>query len=166
MDLSSFDIKKDLSINQYALDKECVTHAVTFYTYLDLSIKAKSKVIELADLLKVTLAKTQLAVRDALAKSNAKATEGMIGALVDKEPEIVKIREKLRKAEEESMTLQAMVQALDHRKSQLDNLVKLHATGYFAAPAEAKNMAVKLQDKASQSIRAKLKEELQNDRQE
>ena len=51
-----FDFEKDLSINKFRLDEECLSHSSLYFKYAEAQQKAKSEVSKAEDNLNLTLA--------------------------------------------------------------------------------------------------------------
>lgn len=132
-----FDFEKDLSINKFRLDEECLSHSSLYFKYAEAQQKAKSEVSKAEDNLNLTLAEREIAIRNYFAneKNNVtKVTEGLIASTVKCDEEVLKAQRKLREAKDIFNRLTVAVQAMDSRRSSLDNLVKLYCAGYFSMP--------------------------------
>ena len=134
-----FDVEKDLSIDKYQLDKECITHPTIYFRYLEAAREADTLVAEKKDLLKITLAKAQIRIRDQFANEGKKVTEALVSATVDSDAEVVEVEKQLREAQETSIKLNSAIKAFDTKKSSLDNLVKLYCSGYFSSKSATGN---------------------------
>lgn len=135
-----FDFEKDLSINKYKLDEECLSHSSIYFRYAEASITAKAEVSKAEDNLKLVSAERNIAIRKAYSDAGAKFTEAVIASELEKDAEVIEAKEKLRNAQEVYAKLSIAVSAMDARKSQLDNLVKLYCSGYFSVTtSSAKN---------------------------
>jgi len=130
----NMDFEKDLSINKFRLDEECLTHPQRYYHYSELAAEAKNSVGVLADSLKLKMGEANIEIRNRFAKKEVKFTEAVIASEVEKDPQVLAAREELRIAELTQARLAAAVSAFEHRKSQLDNLVRLYVAGYFSSP--------------------------------
>lgn len=132
-----FNFESDISIDQYNLESECISMASTYYRYADASREAKSIVSEKADFLKITSAERNIAIREAAATNHEKVTEGIIASRVQSDPQVVQAMKDLREAESTYNRLSAAVSALEIKKSELDNLVKLRCNSmYVDSPAK------------------------------
>jgi len=147
---------KDLSIDKYQLDKECVTHSQLYYHYSELAANAKNNVGILSDNLKLLMSETNTKIRNRFIKTETKYTEALINAEVEKNQEVVEAREKLRDAELNLAKIQAGVSAFEHRKSQLDNLVRLYCAGYFSTPSNGGKPKEGINEQASREIKKNL----------
>lgn len=131
----ALDFDKDISINKYRLDEECLSHASIYARYGELQADAKTKVSKAKDNLELVKAERNIAIREELAKSGAKTTEAMIASYLALDKAVIEATENLRKAEDVYGKLTVAVDAFEHRKSELDNMVKLYCSGYFSMPS-------------------------------
>jgi hypothetical protein len=132
-----YNFEQDLSIDKYKLDEECLSHAGLYYRYSELAANAKNKVGILADNLKLKMGEVNIQIRNDYTKKEMKFTEAVINSEVEKNEDVIEAREELREAELNLAKLQAGVSAFEHRKSQLDNLVRLYCSGYFSTPSSS-----------------------------
>lgn len=130
--MEDFDFEKDLSINKFKLDEECMSHPSIYFKYADAQREAKNEVSRLKDKLELVKAEQNTKIRDELTKAGTKVTEALINAELAKNNKVQIITEKLRTAEDVYAKLSVAVQAFEHRKSELDNMVKLYCSGYFS----------------------------------
>jgi hypothetical protein len=152
-----FDFEKDISIDKYRLDQECVTHSVMYYRYNSLAADAKNSVAVLSDDLKLIMGEENIRIRNNFIKSEIKFTEAVINSEVEKSDSVKTAREELRHAELSLSRIEAGVRAFEHRKSQLDNLVKLYIAGYFSTPNSSGQVRDTVNEAVSNDIRKKLK---------
>lgn len=128
-----FDIERDLEINPFKLNEECVSHAGLYYKYAEACADAKAEVGQAKDNLSVVIAERSLAIRKRCSDEKIKTTESIISAMVDSDGEVVEAKDKLREVEGIFAKLQVAVNAMDTRRSELDNLVKLSVSNYYAS---------------------------------
>jgi len=138
------------------LDDQCVSHSGLFYRYLELAAEAKNQVGVLSDALKLKMGEANINIRNVFIKKDMKFTEAVIASEVEKDDDVVEAREALRKAELTLARIQAGVSAMEHRKSQLDNLVKLYCAGYFSTPAQSGKGRESVNDQVSREARSGL----------
>ena len=130
--IDDFDIEIDLKINKYKLDEECLTHASTYNRYAEMALKTKTELTKAKDKLSLITAQRNIAIREEIAKSGSKVTEKMIESYLESDKEVLKAKKEVREIEEVNATFNAMLDSFDHRKSELDNLVKLYCAGYYS----------------------------------
>ena len=131
-DVDDFDIESDLKINKYKLDEECLTHASTYNRYAEMATKTKTELTKVKDKLSLITAQRNIAIREEIAKSGSKVTEKMIESYLEADKEVLKAKKEVREIEEVNATFNAMLDSFEHRKSELDNLVKLYCAGYYS----------------------------------
>lgn len=132
--MSEYNIESDITIDSYNLENECISMASTYYRYADLAREAKSLVSEKADNVKVVRAERAIAIREYCASSDyngVKVTEGVITAMVEKDPDVLAANKELRDAEATFDKLSVMVKSMEIKKGELDNLVKLKCNGTY-----------------------------------
>jgi len=156
MKKSDLNFEEDLSIDKYKLDQECITHSVLYYRYSELAANSKNQVGILSDNLKLKMGEADIEIRNRFTKKEMKFTEAVIRAEVEKDELVIEAREELRQAELNLARLQAGVSAFEHRKSQLDNLVKLYCAGYFSTPVNSGKPKETINEQASREARATL----------
>lgn len=155
---NEFDFEKDLSINKFKLDEECLSHAGIYFRYADACNQAKLEVSRIDDKLKLVLAERNIAIREELEADKVKTTEALITANLEKDSKVLECKAELRQAQVVYSRLQVAVSAMETRKSGLDNLVKLYVSGYFSTPST--NEARKgINEQTSKSIRDGLNKE-------
>lgn len=130
--IDDFDIETDLKINKYKLDEECLTHASTYNRYAEMALKTKTELTKAKDKLSLITAQRNIAIREEIAKSGSKVTEKMIESYLESDKEVLNAKKEVREIEEVNATFNAMLDSFDHRKSELDNLVKLYCAGYYS----------------------------------
>ena len=127
--MDNYDIESDVEIDKYNLEAECLTMSATYYSYADMSREAKTLVTDKRDMLKVVIAERTIAIREE--NASKKLTVDMIKAMVDCDSEVVKAMKELRDAEATYDRMSVMVSALEMKKAELDNLVKLKCNSMY-----------------------------------
>ena len=125
------DIKSDVEVDQYNLEAECITMSSTYYNYADMAREAKALVSEKTDMLKVIQAERNIAIREQCANEGKRVTEDIIKSMVQCDPEVVNAMKELRDATATFDRISVGVKALEIKKSELDNLVKLRCNGAY-----------------------------------
>ena len=150
------DFERDLRIDKYKLDDECISHPALYYHYSEMAVTAKNEVAVLADILKLKMGEANVAIRNRFTKKEVKFTEAVISAEVEKDESVITAREELREAELNYTRIQAGVSAFEHRKSQLDNLVRLYCAGYFSTPSSTGKPNESINEQAAKAVRKNL----------
>lgn len=151
---NGFDFQKDLSINKFRLDEECLSHSGRYAYYAQAQTDAKSNVSKAKDNLEFVEAEANLRIRKEYLESGAKVTEGTISSRISTDEKVLEAKKQVREAEEVFGRLSVAVSAMDTRRSELDNLVKLYCAGYYSTvnSNERKNSS----DQASMEARKNL----------
>lgn len=126
-----FDIQSDIEIDQYHLESECISMAATYYRYADMARQAKAEVSIKQDGLKVVMAERAIAIREQLTRAETRVTEGMITSSINSDLEVRQAMKDVRDAEATYERLNAALKALEIKKSELDNLVKLRCNSMY-----------------------------------
>ena len=145
--IDDFDIESDLKINKYKLDEECLTHASTYNRYAEMALKTKTELTKAKDKLSLITAQRNIAIREEIAKSGSKVTEKMIESYLESDKEVLNAKKEVREIEEVNATFNAMLDSFDHRKSELDNLVKLYCAGYYSVVGNKKETSTETTEK-------------------
>jgi hypothetical protein len=124
----------DIKINKFRLEIECEKHSASYYHWANRLAEAKSKLNEDDDYLKLISAQRELSIRNNWLDSYGKQTEGAIKAVLETDETIIKAKKTLSDSQRDVNHLIAAVSAMDHRKSELDNLVTLLVKGFYSAP--------------------------------
>ena len=148
-----FDFERDLEIDKYKLEEECLSHSTLFFRYAEASVEAKSEVSRCDDLLKLVYAEENIRIRADYNANGVKFTEALITSELEKSAKVKEAKEKLRVAQDVYGKLQVAVQAMDTRRSELDNLVKLYCAGYFSNTTVKKEQ---VKEDVATAIRKKL----------
>lgn len=140
MNMEDFDIQKDLSIDRFKLELEAVSLPSIYFRYSDAVREAKEIVSEKKDAVDAVVAEREIAIREECANNGTKTTEGIIKAMVNSDKEVLAVKKELRDAMAMHGRLQVAVSALETKRSEIDNLVKLYCNAYYAnSPAEPSN---------------------------
>ena len=122
-------------INKYKLDDESVKQVSLCLYWNDEYASARTE----ADKLKVELDRAEADAELKLRREppqDVKLTEGTVKALVAESPKARKTQDQLLGAKARVYSLEAATKAIDHRKSQLDNLVQLYVKGYYSGTSK------------------------------
>ena len=127
--MDNYDIESDVEIDRYNLEAECLTMSATYYKYAEMSRDAKAIVSEKRDNLKVVIAERSIGIREE--NASKKLTVDLVKAMADCDSEVVKAMKEVRDAEATYDRISVMVSALEIKKSELDNLVKLKCNSMY-----------------------------------
>lgn len=125
------DFSQDIKLDRFALDEESEMSSSMLHTWGERHAQAKADVDEVENKLKLTMAQADLAYR-AHPPGDIKVTESVIASLVESDPNVIALKEKLAQAKKEVYTLFAAVDALHDKSARLHDLVDLWMKGYYA----------------------------------
>ena len=148
--------EQDLSINKYKLDEECLSHSSRYAYYSEAQAVAKSNVSKAKDNLEYVTAEANLRIRKEYAEKGEKFTEAVITSRLILDKGVNEAKSKLREEEEVYSRLSVAVQAMETRRSELDNLVKLYCAGYFSTVNADGNVRKGINEQTSSDIRKNL----------
>lgn len=148
--------EQDLSINKYKLDEECLSHSSRYAYYSEAQAVAKSNVSKAKDNLEYVTAEANLRIRKEYAEKGEKFTEAVITSQLTLDKDVNEAKSKLREEEEVYARLSVAVQAMETRRSELDNLVKLYCAGYFSTVNADGNVRKGINEQTSSDIRKNL----------
>jgi hypothetical protein len=147
----------DIKINKYKLEEECEKQASIYFYWAEKLALAKTLLDEAIDKSKLIAAQTEMAIRknwdDEYLAKYGKSTENSIKSVLEIKME--ESRQNIRDAQSEVNILQASVNALEHRKYELDNLTTLLVKGFYAAPNGGRREGVI--ESTERDVRKKLK---------
>lgn len=129
------DFQKDLSIDKYKLDEECLSHSSRYAYYAEAQAIAKLDVSKAKDKLELVESESNLKIRKKFADEGQKVTESVIACTLAMDSDVIQAKAELREAEQIFARLSVAVSAMETRRSELDNLVKLYCAGYFSTPS-------------------------------
>lgn len=146
----SENFAENMRIDRYALDEECELQASLYPHYGESYADAKAEKDREKDKLDLTLAQREMAVRQDAAASGIKTTEATISAMLAQDFEVVKQKEVYRIACEKLYHLDVAMGALDNRRGQLDNLVRLSISSYFSSKSADSTASAEYRQKLNQ----------------
>jgi hypothetical protein len=145
----------DIEIDESALDVEWVGHASLMLRYTRTAAEAH-KEMNLAkarlDYVKARLDKEIRENPDAYGLGT-RITEGSISSAIRLSDDFEEANHGLIEKEFEYEVAAGVVRSFDHRKSALENLVRLHAQSYFAGPSVPHNLSEERSKRANRHIR-------------
>jgi hypothetical protein len=157
------DFAKDLEIDRYYLDDICETHASIFQRWAEKHAEAQQvrdnvksqtalEKADASDMLHRERASLDLSIRADPKRFNLeKLTENSIESTILIHPAYISVQqkvmeakkqaeEKLANAEYEVEILRVARDALEHRKTMIENLVKLYVAGFWAKPKQPRQV--------------------------
>jgi hypothetical protein len=127
--------EKDLEIDKYALDTECMDQPRKFSHWAEVLAEATAERDRADQNVDVVKAQIETAMRaDPVTWGLDKVTDASIKAAVTQNDKVVHTVEALIKAKYRVNVLFAAKEAFEQRKSMLENLVKLFLSGYWSDP--------------------------------
>ena len=150
------DFQKDLSINKYRLDEECLSHSNRYAYYSEAQAIAKTDVSKAKDYLELVEAEQREVIRIDLESKGIKPTIPMLDSATIRDEKVIQAKKELREAEEILARLSVAVSAFEHRKAELDNLVKLYCAGYYSTPCSNNGEKSNVNTMAEKDIRKQL----------
>ena len=153
---NSFDFQQDLSIDKFKLDEECLKHSTRYAFYAEAQATAKSNVSKAKDNFELVESEANLRIRKVFADKGQKITESIVACTLALDNEVIKAKAALREAEEIYGRLTVAVNAMETRRSELDNLVKLYCSGYFSTVNSDGGLKKNINEMASLQIRKNL----------
>lgn len=124
----------DIKINKFKLDDVCEKHPGLYHYYADKLAEAKSDLNDAEDKLKLIQAEQELFIRNNWDDKNGKQTEAGVKAVLETDGKVQNQKEIVRNLQREVNTYTASVIAMDHKKAELDNLVRLLIAGFYSVP--------------------------------
>jgi len=124
----------DIKIEPDALDLEWVRHPEKYMKWAEKAAQAEDKVKLCKEAMEVIDAKIDKEIRED--PTVEKITDSLIKGRVALDQRHREVLQKYNDALYESNIYSAAVKAMDHRKTSLENLVRLWAGTYFAGPKE------------------------------
>lgn len=131
--------EKDLEIDKFQLDKECLTHAKMYYNYAEAAQDAKARISKAKDNVEFVTAKRNIEIRKEYETIGKKFTEAVITSELALDKDVIFAKNELRDAEELYGKLQVAVNAMEIKGNELDNLVKLFGSQYFSTTKDYGN---------------------------
>lgn len=129
------DYRNDVEIDESNLDREWKRQAELMFAYGKAKAEAQYKLDLAREKLDLLIAEKDLEVRNE--QTDRKRTEAWISNMITSLPSVQQARKDVNEAKRTLNVLQAAVEALQHKKAALENLVRLFGMSYFAEPVEA-----------------------------
>ena len=124
------DFAKDVKINRFKLDEDCETQPSLYHFYAHEHALARAERDAAKDKLDLVMGQRETAIRRN-PPEDMKITESVISALLVQDTEVQTAKEQFREAQAKVDILYASTSALEHRRSELDNLVSMWGKDYY-----------------------------------
>jgi len=159
MSNTEISYEEEIKIDQHALDEEWLHQPAIFFRISVQCAKAEARAKRAKEKIAVVEAEAYTRARNKLDREGEKITEALVKATMAKDAELLKANDEYQDLSEEWGILKAGVEAFQHRKSALENLVKLNLAGYYSSPSDIKQDE-KSSEFASTKQNAKLSKKL------
>lgn len=137
------DCNKLTEVDEYALEKEWTEHPGRFMECCDLLNEARAEQDRIENDYAVLTAKLSLEFRESPREYGVdyKITENTVTQFLDTQPEIIRMKEKLRTINFEVRKYEKLVKAMEKKTKSLENLVHLMSMQYYnSEPKERKGV--------------------------
>jgi hypothetical protein len=129
------DLLARLPINRLDLDRECAEQSVLFEEAAEYATNKKAEFRKAKIMLERIKAEQELWVRRNPDEQNVKLSEATVAALVTVRPDVVKQQDIVLELERDAAGADYLLNAFDHRRSMLNDIVELIKIGYGATDA-------------------------------
>lgn len=126
------NFQADVEIDRLALDKEAEELPSIYLYWSEKSADQKACVDDLKDQGSQIIADVELEIREGAEK---KPTEAEIKSRVETDPRVIQWKRDFNRAQRDLATYVGVVRAMEHKKSQLENLRHLWIAGYYSDPS-------------------------------
>lgn len=124
-----------LKIDEFNLDEKWRTYPAKYMSLCDALNDQRLQVEELRHKFDLLKSGKSLDVKDDPTKYGFKrATEATVDAIVEQQPDIMRMKEEIRLATYVMKKYQSLVDAMDSKKKALENLVHLASMQYYSEP--------------------------------
>jgi len=135
------EYERDLAIDPLSLDEDFLVQPGLYMKYSVMAADADKCKNQAKEKLDVVKAELDRAIRKEPSQFGLeKITESVVASTIILQPEYKEASDELIEASYQYSILQAAVRAFDHRKSALENEVKLWLGTYFAGPKEPRDI--------------------------
>jgi hypothetical protein len=145
--------ESDIQIDETALDVEWIEHPGKMLTYTTGAAEAHRDM----DLAKAKLdfvkAKLDRDIRESASGTSQRLTEFGIQSMILLEPEYDEANREFIEAKFQYEVASGVVKSFEHRKSALENLVRLHGQSYFAGPSVPHNLSEERTRRSNRAVR-------------
>lgn len=128
-------VKDDVAVDKYALDIEWEKQPTLYQMYLDQAVELRKEVTECQKQLDLVEAKLSLDIKKNPSLYGLdKVVESSVQAVLILHPDRQKAYDDLIQRQYEKNLIDDVVKALEHKKSALEELVRLYLSGYYSRP--------------------------------
>ena len=127
------DIQKDVTLNRFRLEKCSEEQPAVFHYWAEKEAEIKAARDKADNRLNLIRAEVELEIRNN-AEKYGKLTEAKVAALIETNPDVIKVKKELVEVKEQANLVSAAVRAMEHRKDQIENLTRLWISSYYARP--------------------------------
>lgn len=132
---ASLNFEQDLKIDLHRLESEWADQAILYMRYSRASADAKAQVDHVRQQLDVVRAQVDAQIRSNPEKYGLeKTTEAAILAALSLQREVREANERLIAARHEADVVASATRAFEHRRSALENEVRLFLANYYSSP--------------------------------
>ncbi len=164
------DYEKDINIDSEALDLEWINQPSLMYKYSEHAAITKHEMDRTKERMEIVKADLDSQIRNNPKDFGLpKVTESAIQGAVTLQPKYKKAVEQYHEVKYEYGVAMAAVNAIDQRKSALENLVKLLCASYFAGPQTPRDLSKEYLAKKEQTqsnAKVKIKRRKKNEKKE
>ena len=146
------DYEKDMEIDPSILDVECLDQPQLVMKYSRIASDAELEMDNLKEKLELVKAELDNKIRTNPEDFDitVKVTEAVVANTILMDDRYKKAMKDFLEAKHELKIVSGATKAVDHRKSMLENLVKLHGQQYFAGPNIPHDLTQEWQNKHNQ----------------
>ena len=135
--MSNLNYERDVSIDPDALDVEWLRQPMNYLTYAQEAARLDAIMKNAKEAMEVLYAQLD---RDTRRSSEKKLTEAQVEAAIFTDSRYQEVKAVFGDAVYNYNISIAAVKAMDHKRTALENLVKLYQGSYFAGPREPRNL--------------------------
>jgi hypothetical protein len=124
--------REAIAIEEHSLDREWAGHPELYMDLVEAKVESREKLDLARDAYSVLRAECSARIRANPSKYGIgdKVTEGAINAAVDSHPKVQAANARITALKREHDLVSGAVDAMEHRKKALENLVQLHLSNY------------------------------------
>lgn len=151
--------EKEIVIDENRLELEWKKQSQNYLTISKEAAHADTEAKRSKENLEVVKAELYLSIRKQMEEEGEKVTEAILDSKIKRHESYKDAMSQYLNDNHAAQILKSAVQAFDHKKSALENLVKLKLAGYYSEPKDSK-----MQDAVEQEARKSQKDKLKSRR--